>query len=663
MRISRSRLAMGLVVVAVFGFLGSCASINSMFKGSAGKLKKAETLWANGSYAEAVAGVLLLIRDDPDFEKAKVFVRDHYEEAVVKTKEAIAALESAPPLERVDGQFNLYLDLQLMYSRALARMPLVGAKESWTWQPVDPIPDGSPDVEKARETAVNAYVVEIGELFKAKKSAEGRSAMKRVFGYYLKESNNDSELEKALRPKALASIVKIVVDYGRLSMEAKTLAELEEAFKTFDYMEEIAKDNAEIARIRATLETRVADVYLSEGKALEAAGDLASLRKARTMYQNGLKKVPEYAALKNALTAVDGKIANQYYEDGYAKEKAGDDASLKAAIELYEKGLEFVPKSAKLLEGILRARNVGAERYYQEARTAERDMGTDPAKGIAVVALYKKAQGWVENYKDTASRITVVQAATTVGIIVATHDNQKVNTELEKALASALKGRVAAGYTIISAVDAGVVYNSNPQSNAASVDDALRKLGLKYIVTVSATPTKARVDEARSREEKKTLYYAIGKADSKLIEMTKSTYDTTRILQGGDANYQKFIDTQGWSEYGQATITIQYKKRKQILPVDVSIRVVEYASKSTPLMTGGGTVDVVVEEEIAESVTSDKGSKTAEFIRKDLRTTYSIPIYNDAAWKERMERSPIVTKAATDQAKAVIDSIAAKVSS
>jgi hypothetical protein len=654
---------MGLVVVAVFGFLGSCASINSMFKGSAGKLKKAETLWANGSYAEAVAGVLLLIRDDPDFEKAKVFVRDHYEEAVVKTKEAIAALESAPPLERVDGQFNLYLDLQLMYSRALARMPLVGAKESWTWQPVDPIPDGSPDVEKARETAVNAYVVEIGELFKAKKSAEGRSAMKRVFGYYLKESNNDSELEKALRPKALASIVKIVVDYGRLSMEAKTLAELEEAFKTFDYMEEIAKDNAEIARIRATLETRVADVYLSEGKALEAAGDLASLRKARTMYQNGLKKVPEYAALKNALTAVDGKIANQYYEDGYAKEKAGDDASLKAAIELYEKGLEFVPKSAKLLEGILRARNVGAERYYQEARTAERDMGTDPAKGIAVVALYKKAQGWVENYKDTASRITVVQAATTVGIIVATHDNQKVNTELEKALASALKGRVAAGYTIISAVDAGVVYNSNPQSNAASVDDALRKLGLKYIVTVSATPTKARVDEARSREEKKTLYYAIGKADSKLIEMTKSTYDTTRILQGGDANYQKFIDTQGWSEYGQATITIQYKKRKQILPVDVSIRVVEYASKSTPLMTGGGTVDVVVEEEIAESVTSDKGSKTAEFIRKDLRTTYSIPIYNDAAWKERMERSPIVTKAATDQAKAVIDSIAAKVSS
>ncbi len=655
MRKGKVRQTLALLLAAI-GLLASCSSINSFFKGSADKLKKAETAWNEGKYADAVYDAISIIKEDPEFEAAKVFIRDRYADAILKTRDQIEKAEGMAPLEREETRFQLYSSLKSLYSGISSLGPISGAKNAWTWQPDGAIPDGGPELEKARESVVNVCLSESANFFKEMKATEGRDLLKKILSYYIKEYASDSDAKKALRAKTIPIIISIVKDYGRIAVNATTQAQLEEAFKTFDFIDEYAKGDAEIASLRATLEAKAAEVYVSEGKALEASGDIDSLLKARAKYQQGLKKLSKNTALTAALGAVNVKIADAYYEQGYAKEQLGDDESLKAAIALYQKGFDYDAKNAKLIEGAFRAQTAGAERYYQQGLTAEKAMGRDPAKGKAVIALYKKAQEWIEDYKDTSSRIETVTAATTVTVLVSASGNTPLERGIEKSLASALKNSAGTGFKILPGADNGISLTGDLTANGAEILSVARRLNALYHISYTVSLEKPVVTSEKREAAPVTVYYyqtlsgEIGKLKS------KADYDAAKVLETASGGYEKFIAIQKWKEYGIFSYTDVFEKRVQTLPLTIIVSA-NTVSGNKQLWSRTVKTGIPVSEEILSDVKVEN-NKFRDFALNGRNMKYKA-LLTDAAWQKRVDDSTGPAKEIATKAKDIVAAIKA----
>ncbi len=570
------RVVGALCALSVLSLLSGCASIKSIFKGSAKKMSAVEATWAEEKYAKAISDAIKIIKDDPDFTKSKEFVRDNYQIAADKTMEQIKAADTLSPMEKTQKQFDLYVSLSNMYVSVKNNTPITGPKAAWTFQPAN-IPDVKADLEKARDAAVVAHLAESSNLFKANKAEDARKLIKSTMSHYLNEGANDSDAEKATRAKAVAEIVKQALAFGNQAMRAATLADLEEGFKTLDLVDNYAKDNADVAKLKASLEAKVADAYLAEGKKLEAAGDLDSLKAALKTYQDGLKKVSGNAALKSAVATVGDKIAAVYLIQGDEKAKAGDDESLKAAIALYKEGSKTASTAMALTlaAAATKAQDAGAERYYRQARDAEKAMGKDPVKGKEVIDLYKKAQEWVENYRDTKDRIAFVESVTTVTIFVATPMGGNTNLGIEKDLAAAIKKGTGTGYSVVTPADKGLARGDDFVANSKAMTPLYQSINPRYQVAFMVSPNTQKATKelkGKTNGEDKTAYYRELK-DGTIELMKKSDYDAAKKLEPLGGGHEKFLQTQGWKRYGELKYHDVYDTIVQRVPVQTIIAV------------------------------------------------------------------------------------------
>lgn len=655
------RMAGALCVLAGFGLLSGCASLNSMFKGSAKKMAAVEQSWTEEKYADAVSDAMKIVKDDPGFVKAKEFVRDNFQTAADKTAEQIKAAGSLAAPDNTKKQFDLYADLSRMYSIVGANVPLAGPKDAWTWQPKS-IPDVSSDLEKARKAGVLAQLVESGKLFKDGKPADARKVVKAAMTHFLYQMENESDAKKATRTAAVAEIVKQTKAFGLLAMKATTLEELEEGFKTLDMADDYAKDDAEVAKLKARLETKFADVYLAEGKKLEAAGDLASLKAALKKYQDGLKKVSGNADLKAAVASVGDKIAEDYLAQGAEKEKLGDDENLKAAIALYKEGGKYAstPVGLKLAASATRASDTGAERYYRQALAAEKDMGRDPVKGNAVIAIYKQAQSWVAGYKDTNERISAVTAATTVSIFVTAALDGDTNQKIEKELAKSLKSSAGSGYSILAGADNGVVLTGNLIANGKAIEPIIKKLNPRYSLAFIVNQQKVVVATENRTAGAKTVYYR--ELENGTVElMQKKDYDAAKNLEGIAGGHEKFLKTQKWKMYGELSYSAEYAKRTQTMPVKVFISAAPVENgKASGKALFSKTIDsdLVTSEEIL--VSSHIGNrKLAALVENGNKREFSALMTADSWQKYLDQKSSTIAKSVSAEAKAIIEAIKA----
>lgn len=545
----------GLLLILV-AMITSCASLASFFKGSGRKYDAALAEWEGGEYSEALRGMISVYKNDDNFTKAKVFVRDHYAEGVQNILGKIAKAQTMEdPKKKSKAVFDGYYGLYLLNEYLKKNIPIVGPKEEWSWEPEE-IKDFSSQVASARKTAVDVYLNDAARLFAQKKGAEGRELVDDTIVNFIYITKNSPDEKRALYDASIPRIVRMVDGYAASVQGSSSLEELDEAREAIDLGLAHSEGNQQLTARRQAIENRIATLYVAQGREMEAEGGVAALKKARSHYQKGLRDVKDHAGLTQALNNVNRAIADAYYDEGYALEQKGDDESMKAAISKYEAGLEYAEGYEKLTGAIARTKNTVAERYYQEALAMEPDVGEDPQKAKEVVAVYEKAQAWVEDYKDSNARIAKIMAAVQVNIYVVANTGSYYDA-LQGVLEKALDRKVSEPYAIYGPED------SSGLLTAAQVDSnnfiaPAKTLGAKFVVVIKAE-TPNYTTSVRDNEESEEFYYAID-AENKFQKIDEAAYKLLKY-QENTQGIEQTLRSQELREFGKGTKTVYTQTR------------------------------------------------------------------------------------------------------
>ncbi len=641
MKRSKSFIGFSIAVMLLITLFAGCASISSFFKGSGKKYDAALVEWEEDKYGDSIYHMILLLQDDPNYAKAKEFVKENFQTAIDKTKGLITAKEAekADPIEKSYDLYELYQDLYLMVKYAKKITPLTGPKDAWVWEP-DLSIDYVDDFEGSRKAAVEIRIEKAKELFAAGEAKEAREMVINTMRIFLYEDKWDTEAETALR-KVTATQIAEMAKKAALDMLASDEKEvLEEGLKTLDMALDYSPDDEEVASIRGQIEDKLVESIIAETKELESKGDLESLKSARRTYQSAAKKYSGSKKLQQALQNVNLSIAEEYYNRGYELEQKGDEASIKEALDLYDDGLDYVEGYKKLEDAKSRAQSAIAEIYYQKALALEGGVGKDIQKGKEVIALYETAQKWVDNYKDSADRIDQINQAISVSIYVLAQEGELFR-QFEKELHNELHRKLGSGFFIYPATSGDRGFSPAMVNNKGYMDPAKSK-GLNYMVLITGEP--APVEEEVEEERKKHKIEFQIEDDGTIQELPDGGLVTLNIgrgaFKGTDKEYLKSMNLRG---YGTANFTSIEKVKTIYRYYNLDYQVVNVETGST-VYTGSWrhkfkwSQERILDSALAETDIEDFNTNTLRdwYIKEinELPTRYTKSAPPEAKWQE-----------------------------
>lgn len=625
-------LAAGVILISL---LSGCASITSFFKGSGKKYDAALAQWEEGKFGDSMYDMILLLQDDPNYGKAKEFVKANFQTAMDKTKELITAKESqeSDPIEKSYELYKLYQDLYLMVKYAREIVPLTGPKDAWVWEP-DLSKDYVEEFEGSRKSAVEIRMVKVKELFDADNAEEARALVNDTMRIFLYEDKWDTEAETALRQETAVNIASMAKEAAEKVLASDDTEILKDGLKTLDMALKYHPDDQDVAAIRGQIEDKLVEAIIAEGKALEAAGDLESLKGALKTYKNAQRSYSGSSKLQKAIDDVNVSIGEAYYKLGYEMEQKGDEASLKEALELYEAGQGYVEGLATFnkLEGAKqRSREAIAEIYYQKALALEKGVGKDIQKGKEVIALFETAREWVEQYKDSEERIAAINQAISVSIYVLAQQGDIFRT-FENNLYRSVSGKLGEGFFVHSATGGSSGFAPGMINDDAYMGMA-RSKGINYMVLLTGSAGSAEERTSEARKEVKIDYQM--KRDGTIEKLPDGGLVALNIgkdaYKGSDEDYLKSMDLRG---YGTAALTLVEETREIFREFYLDYRVMNVETAST-VYTGNWKQTFTWSKETILSAVEGGNQALTEWYKKENNkapTSYTKNPPSEAQW-------------------------------
>jgi tetratricopeptide (TPR) repeat protein len=645
-----------ITLIVLTTLFTGCSSIGSFFKGSGKSYDSAVVEWEKGSYVDSMYHMIRVVQNDPEYAKAKDFIKIQFQIANDKTLELIKMKEAdkSDPLVKSQEVFNLYQGLNRMVTYAKKIVPLVGPKETWVWDP-DLSEDYVEGLEASRKVGVELRISEIQTLFASEKSEEARVMIKNVMGDYLDAGANDSEAEITLRDVTAKQIANLVKNATKKMLSSDQTEVLQEGLKLLDLALIYSPNDEEVAVIRTQIEDKLVSAIIAEGKELEEKGDIKSLESAREKYELAYKKYPGCESLNQAINAVKVTIGNMYYANGYELEQIGDEESLKKARNLYESVLKYkkLDEDARFYEAFDRATVALAEISYQRALELEPAIGNDIQKGQTVISAYQDAQEWVENYKDTEQRIAAVKEAITVNVYVLAQQGELFrSSEIE--LANALKKKFNYFYYFTPATDENRGFSPSMVEDDSWISPAKSK-GLTYMVILTGKAGSVQYNVKEEQENLK-INYKIN-LDGTIEELSSGSFSVLNagkaLYKGTDAAYLKSMSIKG---YGTANITVSKKTKASYRDFYTEYKVVNVDDGATVYESNLTTKFNMPSQTITSSVTSDN-SQLRTWYLKTHNTTIKTSFVNDPteeSWVALYKKNAdFVTNKATAIAKAI----------
>jgi uncharacterized protein (DUF2267 family) len=618
-----------LVLTTMFS---GCAAIGSMFKGSAKKYDSGMEDWNNENYTESISQMITIIMDDDGYKPAKEFVNMNFQVAIDKSLDKInfIKLQGSNPIQDSLEVFNLYKNLNSIVRKAKRIVPLEGPKGAWIWNP-DLSNDFVSELDEARQTAVDLRLNEITELFNNQKFEDALNMVndtKKIFIDTIEIKTDASTKTKDEFLNQVPILMKETVSKMLVSSNQEVLKQCRDILDVATEYSE--KDDAEIASLQKKIENRLCELIINEGKIIEEKGDLESLLAAKEIYYKGYKEYPDNEIILKAHNDVCSKISNIYYNEGYALEKKGDIESLEEALVQYVKGSKYASENEKYRfeEASIRTNTAIADVYYQQGLLLEPEVGIDIEKGAKVIELYQKAQEWVENYKDTETRIANIQKAITVKIFVLANINDSLNTNIEKAMATSLKNILGEGYNINSATLEDYGFTSS-MANSTKWESAAKTNNANYIVFLNGKVGKI-YDEIETDQYSESIHYRIDKkGDISKITAAEYILIETRKEQVEDNSdffdRSAFLESLDLIDYGKETVTSTDTTRKLYIPITIDYKVVN-AETGRTIYTGTKTTQHLYSKEKINSQVSAKSSIISSWYRDNyvnIRTEFS----------------------------------------
>lgn len=332
-----------MVVVCAIVILGNgCSFTKSMMSKGRSSYNLAQEELSKGEYRKAIKFAADAVDIDPKIPRFQKFIYENFPKMEDATNSFLRSSRNTKVIAEAEKRYVVFSELVDMYN-ILGRLkfPLKDKKKG-EWEFSTEIKDYSKDVIESRQYAYD-LIIKIGkEDVLAEKLKDAHSKFKKAYGTYTTTENKENSAKDIS-----ASFIKHCNKYKK-SNNIDKLITVHEAYTYVLYYTPFMKEASDGAKL---MKTTISDLYYSQATKLFASKKIDNKIKSIESYKNALK----WNAL-NAKAERDLKIA---------KEKL-------------------------------------AEYYYAKALAMSKSPKSDRNK---VIGLYREAQKWVANYKDSMYRI------------------------------------------------------------------------------------------------------------------------------------------------------------------------------------------------------------------------------------------------------------------
>lgn len=346
MRLKLTKLKLSLqlmVVVCSIIIIGnSCSFTKSMMSKGRPSYDLAQQELSKGHYIRAIRFAADAVDIDPKIPRFQEFIYINFPEMENRTNNFIESTKNTTNIADAEKRYEVFSELVEMY-KVLERLnfPLED-KKNGEWSFTTNIKDYSKDVEDSRQYAYELIMKVGADDVAEEKLKDAHSKFKKAYGTYV-DSNNKEKSAKDIT----TSFLKHCNKYKK-SGNIEKLITVHEAYNYILYYSPFMKEASDGANL---MKITISDIYFSQGTKLFASKSIDKRIKAIDSFKNSIKW-------------------------NRANKKA--DEALKMSKE-------------KL-----------AEYYYSKALTMSKIAKSDRSK---VIELFREAQKWVTDYKDSMYRI------------------------------------------------------------------------------------------------------------------------------------------------------------------------------------------------------------------------------------------------------------------
>lgn len=336
------RLSLLVTCIMMALIWNSCSVTKSMFSKGRPEFKLAKAEMAKGNGLKSMDHALAAVIIDPEVPAFQKYIYSHYNNTMDNTFSFLKRSENTQNLGDAEKRVAIY-DQLIIINQKLGQvtLPFEDHKKG-EWSWTTQIKDYTAQAKAAKEYAYNLFLKQAREDLK-------KSEVKMAYEKYRKMY--DKYTLMAQKSATAALITKDFVDFSKKHEGSSEIETLELVHYSYGCALKFTPAMEVASEGRKNTALKIAELYFAKGQKLFKSGSVDDKIKSVECFTNAIKWNPEHLKAKAQLAQVKIDIADIYYNKGFSMEK--------------KKGVDI-----------------------QE-----------------VIALYRKAQKWVPNYKDSMYRI------------------------------------------------------------------------------------------------------------------------------------------------------------------------------------------------------------------------------------------------------------------
>lgn len=409
-------------------FLNSCGVTKSLFSKGRSEFSLANDEMSKGNELKALDHAFNAILTDPEVVVFKKFMYTHFNATLSKTNAFLSSSENTKVIAQAEKRVETYQMLVTVFSK-LKQVDLPFVHPKGKWEWTTTFVDYTEQTKESTNYAFN-LIMNQGKVDMEK------SLIKDSYEKFSKAYNRYCSSDK--RNETAQKITTYYTDFASLKEKSNRIPSLELAHEAWGYALKFTPSLTKASNSKAKLAIKIAGIYYKYGLKLLASKNVNDNIKSIDKFNLTLKWNRNHADANNSIDVATEKIANFYYA-----------SALK---------LEKVSKKDK----------------------------------EEIIALYRSAQKWIPNFKDSMYRIYSLNVGSELIILKSNlAETRKQYTALTNRI-EAISGSVNKGYDAMEAVTYVSGQTRSLNTKMKNVGSTLKSLTLIPIVgTVSGITSKS----------------------------------------------------------------------------------------------------------------------------------------------------------------------------
>lgn len=334
-----------LCLFLVLFLLNGCGASSGLFSKGKGEFRVAKSEFRRGNELKALVHAFNAVIIDPEVTKFKKFMYTNFDAVMAKSKSFLANTENTKNIAHAEKRVADYQLLVSVYNK-VKQVELPFTDPKGKWEWTTQFVDYSQQVKTSTEYAFQLIMTKGKEDIDQSRIDESYQKLNKAYNKYCISEKRQETAQK---------ITKYYTDFGETNQKTTDIAVLELAYKAWGYALKFSPSLTQAKEARVALITKISDLYYQKGLRLLASNDVEQNIKSVDQFQLAVKWNPNHINAKNSIAQAKEKIANYYYT---------------AAIKLEKK---------------------------------------DKNQKEKIIALYRSAQKWIPDYKDSMYRIYSLQ--------------------------------------------------------------------------------------------------------------------------------------------------------------------------------------------------------------------------------------------------------------